>query len=191
MLNLDDIPVQFSTKAKSASVIPAIANKSILSLGHLCDNGCNFILLDEKYVSVIIDGVISIIGAKYTENEFWSVNLTPNGTTLYTVHPYFFHIANCEYAEENKTKILDFMHQAAFVPNFCTWTKVVNNNIFVTLLGLTAYAIETSLPKSINMAKGHMKTPPKNLKSTKPSLSIQHASNIMTTARPPPVEPPE
>ena len=53
-LNLDQLPVRFSTKEKSASVLPAIARKSLLSLGKLCDNGCDYISLYKNTLALLL-----------------------------------------------------------------------------------------------------------------------------------------
>ena len=84
------------------SVLPALANKTLISLVQLCNNGSDYILLDKKYVSVIIDGVTTIIGTRDTTNGVWSVDLTHNGTPLSTYCPSYVHMANSEYAQKSR-----------------------------------------------------------------------------------------
>ena len=189
-LNLDHLPVRFSTKEKSTYVLPDLANKSLLSLGQLCHNGCYYILPDKKYVSFIIYGATTIIGTRDTNNRLWSVDLTNNGTPLSAAHPSYAHMANSVCVQKNKTKLLDFLHWAVFRPTVYSCTKAFNNNFFETWPSLTEDYVQNFLSDSINTAKGHMKTAPKHLWSTKPSPPIQHEFTIVMTPTSPPVEPP-
>ena len=150
MLNLDHLPVRFSTKSKALSVLPALSKKSLLSLGQLCNNGCDYILLDKKYVRFVIDRFTTIIGTRYTTNGLWSVDLTPNGNPLPAYRPYYVHVANSVYAQKNKTELLDFLHRFAFRPTLSSRTKATNNNFLATWPGLTVDAVRKFLPDSIN-----------------------------------------
>ena len=144
------------------------------------------ILLDKKYVSAIVDGVITIIGTRYTKNGLWYVDLAPNGNPLPAAHPYYVNMANSVYAQKANTELLDFLHQPAFRPTVSSRTKATNNNFFTTWPGLPSDAVQKSLQESINTARGHTKTPPKNIRSTKPYSSIQHESTFMMTPTSPP-----
>ena len=68
------------------------------------------------------------------------------------------HMVKSVYAQKNKTKLLDFLYQAALGPTVSSWSKAVNNNFFSTWPGLTADAVHKFLPDSINTEKGYMKT---------------------------------
>ena len=119
------------------------------------------ILLDKKYVSAIVDGVITIIGTRYTKNGLWYVDLAPNGNPLPAAHPYYVNMANSVYAQKANTELLDFLHQPAFRPTVSSRTKATNNNFFTTWPGLPSDAVQKSLQESINTARGHTKPPPK------------------------------
>ena len=159
MLNLDHFPVPFSTKAKSVSVLPAIFNRSLLYLGQLCDNGCDYIFLDKKYGSVIIDGFTTIICTIDNTTGLWSIDSTPNCTPLSDTYPYYVHMANSVYAQKNKTRLLDLLHRAAFIRTVSSWKKAINSKFLANWIGFTADAVQKFLPDSINTAKGNMKQP--------------------------------
>ena len=99
-LNLDNLPVTFLTKADAASILTDLAKKSLLSLVQLCNNGCDYILLDKGYVGVIIDGVKTIIGTRDTNNGLWSVALNTNGNNLPATHPYYVNMKKSVYAQK-------------------------------------------------------------------------------------------
>ena len=47
LLDLQHLPVQLNKQARIASVQPDL-HKSLVSLGQLCDHGCDYVLLDKK-----------------------------------------------------------------------------------------------------------------------------------------------
>jgi hypothetical protein len=51
----------------------------IISLGQLCNHGCDYVLLDKHYASVIKDGVPSVIGLRNPTNGMWLVDVEPSG----------------------------------------------------------------------------------------------------------------
>ena len=42
------LPASFSSKAKSATILPQLRSSNLISLGQLCDDGCNIILNKNK-----------------------------------------------------------------------------------------------------------------------------------------------
>ena len=191
-LNLSHLPVTLSAAARQATVHPDLSSKALLSLGQLCDHGCDYILLDKRYVSVIQHGKTSVIGQRDTRTGLWHVDLHPTRSTdtLPTEHPSYQHQANSAYAQKTKADLLTFLHRACFSPSVSTWTQAIDNNFFATWPGVTSDAVRKFLPKSMATAKGHLKATRKNLRSTKPSHTPnQHPSTVMTTLSPSPEEP--
>jgi hypothetical protein len=184
-LHLPHLPVSFTASARAASVQPEL-RKSLVSLGQLCDHGCDYVLLDRQYASVIKDGVTTVIGLRDPTNGLWLVDLSPSGTPtpLPLPHPTYEHRANSAYEQKNKIQLIDFLHRACFSPPISTWTKAIDNNFFTTWPGLTSDAVRKFLPKSLATAKGHLKTSPKNLRSTTKVSSpsaVTPPSTVMTT----------
>ena len=184
-LDLHHLPLKLSSRARQTSVQPEL-RKSLISLGQLCDHGCDYVLLDKHYASVIKDGVTSVIGLLDPTNGMWLVNVEPSGTPtpLPTQHPTYQHLANSAYEQKTKVQLIDFLHRACFSPPISTWTQAIEKNFFTTWPGLTADAVRKYLPKSLATAKGHLKSSPKNLRSTskiRPIISSPQPSTVMTT----------
>ena len=184
-LHLPHLPVPLNSSARAATVQPDLC-KSLVSLGQLCDHGCDYVLLDRQYASVIKDGVTTVIGLRDPTNGLWLVDLSPSGTPTPLPHPHptYAHQANSAYEQKTKVQLIDFLHRACFSPPVSTWTKATDNNFFTTWSGLTSDAVRKFLPKSLNTAKGHLKTAPKNLRSTtknSPNPAITFPSTVMTT----------
>jgi hypothetical protein len=180
-LHLPHLPVSFTSSARAASV----------QLGQLCDHGCDYVLLDRQYASVIKDGVTTVIGLRDPTNGLWLVYLSPSGapTPLPHPHPTYVHQAHSAYKPKNKIQLIDFLHRACFSPPISTWTKAIDNNFFTTWPGLTSDAVRKFLPKSLATAKGHLKTSPKHLRSTTKVSSpstVTPPSTVMTTPPSPP-----
>ncbi len=182
------LPIDLPAASRTATVHPTLQSKALLSLGQLCDHGCDHVLLDKKYVSVIIDGVTSVIGQRDPGTGLWFVDMHPNrpGTALPKQHPSYRHHAHNAYALKTKTELIDFLHRASFSPSVSTWTQAIDSNFFASWPGLTADAVRKFLPKSLATAKGHLKATRKHQRSTKIPPLPQPASTVMTTPPAPP-----
>jgi hypothetical protein len=185
-LYLPHLPVQLDSRACKVSVHPAL-QKSLISLGKLCDNRCDYVLLEKRHASIIKDGVTSIISLRDPTNGMWLVDLEPSGTptVLPDQHPTYQYYANSVYEHKTKVELIDFLHRACFSPPISTcWVQAIGNNIFTTWPGLTAAAIQKCVPKSLVTDKGHLKASPQNLPSTSkdlPTISTIEAPTVMTT----------
>jgi hypothetical protein len=190
-LHLPHLPVQLNSSACQASVHPDL-HKSLISLGQLCDHGCDYVLLDKHHASIIQDGVTSIIGMRDPSNGMWLVDVEPSGAPMAIPdqHPTYKHYAHSAYEQKTKVALIDFLHRACFSPPLSTWVQAIERNFFTTWPGLTADAVRKFLPKSLATAKGHLKATPKNLRSTstiRPTIATIEAHTVMTT--PPSTEP--
>jgi hypothetical protein len=125
LLNLQHLPINLSSSARKATVQPDL-QKSLISLGQLCDHSCDYVLLDRQYASIIKDGITTVIGLRDPTNGIWLMDLEPSRapTPLPTKHPTYVHCANSAYYEQKtKTQLIDFLHRACFSPPISTWTK--------------------------------------------------------------------
>ena len=104
LLDLKHLSVHLPPAARAATVHPSLSSKSLLSLGQLCDHGCDYVLLDKSFVSVIQDGVVSVIGKRDTRTGLWFVDIEPNpsAAALPTQHPTYSHQANSAYEQSTK-----------------------------------------------------------------------------------------
>jgi hypothetical protein len=184
-LHLPHLPVPFTSDARAVTVQPDLC-KSLVSLGQLCDHGCDYVLLDRQYASVIKDGVTTVIGMRDPTNGLWLIDISPSGDPTKLPHPHskYVHRANSAYDQKTKTQLIDFLHRSCFSPPISTWTKAIDNNFFTTWPGLTSEAVRKFLPKSLATAKSHLKKSPKNLCSTQNISSNSDdttPSTVMTT----------
>jgi hypothetical protein len=96
-LDLRHLPITPNRYAQQASVQPDL-QKSLISLGRLCDHGCDYVLLGKHYAtsSVIKDSVTSVIGSRDPTNGMWLVDVAPSGAPnpIPTHHPAYQHYAN-------------------------------------------------------------------------------------------------
>ena len=46
------LPSTLSPAATTATIVPGLNSSSFLSLGHLCDNGCNILLKKQKMYAI-------------------------------------------------------------------------------------------------------------------------------------------
>jgi hypothetical protein len=149
-------------------------------------------LLDKHLASIIKNDVTSIIGQRDPSNGMWLVDLQPSGApiVLPARHPTYQHHANSAYEQKTKVALIDFLHRTCFSPPISTWVQAIENNCFTTWPGLSADAVRKFLPKSLATAKGHLKSTPKNLRSTskiRPTINTNEVHTVMTT--PPSNEP--
>jgi hypothetical protein len=185
-LDLPHFPFPLNQGAHKASDLPGL-NKTLISLGQLCDNGCDYVLLDKQYASIIKDGIATIIGLRDPSNGMWLADITPTGVInpYPAQHPTYQNVANSAYEQTNKTQLIHFLHRTCFSPVLSTWIQAIDKGFFTTWPGLTAEAVRKFLPKSLATAKGHLKASPKNLRSTKiKPNNTPDASTTMTTPLP-------
>jgi hypothetical protein len=76
-LLLTDLPPQ----ARKAHVLPGIVHNSLLSVGQLCDNGCD-ITFNKDIVSVMKNGKCVMLGARDPPSGLWRVNLKNAKTAI-------------------------------------------------------------------------------------------------------------
>ena len=66
--------------------------------------------------------------------------------------------------------MVQYLHATFLSPTPSTFIKAINNNHFISWLGLTANLIQKHLPKSIATLQGYMDTEQQGLQSTKPHI---------------------
>jgi hypothetical protein len=114
-LLLPHFPMPLNNRACQASVHPELTT-SLVSLGQLCDNGCDYVLLDKHHASVIKNGVTSIIGVRDPSNGMWLADIEPAGSpmVLPTSPPPYTRYANSAYEIKTKVALIDFLQKPPF-----------------------------------------------------------------------------
>jgi hypothetical protein len=137
-----------------------MANHSLLSVGHLCDEGY---IVTFKHASVTIcDSKKSQIlnGPQYLDTGLWRINLKQ--TNNHIPKP----IANNVYELLNTGALVHYLQKALFSPNKSALLQAVKYGHLITWPGLTEDAIHKHLKLTPATAMGHMNQRHQNIRST-------------------------
>jgi hypothetical protein len=145
--------------ARRAHIFPALTDHALLSVGLLCDHGCQ-VHFTETDVTVFHQRVPFIIGYR-ASNGLWKVDLAPKANNL----------ANAATAvvpaSSNLSDLLRYLHACCFSPTKSTWIRAIRNGHFTTWPGVTVANVSKLLPDSVATALGHLDQKRKNFRTTK------------------------
>jgi hypothetical protein len=176
--------------ARQAHLFPALSSGALLSIGQLCDHGCQAIF-NASTVNIIKNHQTVLQGQRNPTNGMWVIQLpahdgdapptpapSPNKpiacstsdqtTNAVLTTPAPKQAIACS-AIEHKTKadLVTFLHAACFSPATSTFLRAVKAGYFATWPGLTPELITKHLPKSLASVKGHLDQQHKNVRSAK------------------------
>ena len=154
--------------ATQAHVFPQMRTAPLLSIGQLCDHGCEA-HFDKHQVVITHQQQPLLQGTRNPTTKLWEINIQPPT-----------HTANNVYQLTRKKDLVQYMHAACFSPVPTTWCAAINAGSFNTWPGLTAELVRLHLPKSIATIKGHMQQVQQGLRSTQPTLPPQALENIIS-----------
>jgi hypothetical protein len=143
-LLLADLPPQ----ARKAQILPGLVHNSLISVGQLCDNGCNGTFTQEQ-VTVSKNGKCVMYGSPDPISRLWRVDLKQRFET---------NQIQCNHAHDNSNQkdLINYLHAACFIPVKSTWITAIKNGHFTSWPGLTEHAVEKHLSKSTSTTKGHL-----------------------------------
>ena len=150
--------------ARQAHIFPALSNKSIISIGQLCDN-----VLTATFNTTSVsqsNGSTTIHGNRYSKNDLYYLDLVAPPTLIPSSLPPLQ--ACTSYKMRNKSDVVHYLHNCSFVLVGTTWTKAIDAGYFSTWPGLTSELVCKHLPKSMDISKGHLQQDHQNVRSTKP-----------------------
>ena len=120
-----------SDEAKKTYVLPGLHSTSLLSLGQVCDDGCNVILTKDK-IEIKKDENIIATGNRSTEDGLWDIVLE----SKQKVHSKPYHINNKLNVVLNKTvtirNLICFLHASCFFSSITTFIKAIQNGNFLS-----------------------------------------------------------
>jgi hypothetical protein len=154
-----DIP-GLNAAASKAHVFPGMAHHSLLSVGHLCDEG--YIVTFQRDTVTIYNSESSklLSGPRDITTGLWRINLKqPN-------KPIPDPIANNVYALRNTGALVHYLHKALFSPTKSAMLQAVKDEHLITWPGLTEDAINKHLRLTPATAMGHMNQRRQNIRST-------------------------
>ncbi len=157
-LNLPLLPAA----ATKGHIFPALANHTLLSVGVLCDNGCNVTFKQERVDIAHADKIV--YSGKRKENGLWTISLDADKSSDVTPTSN----AAIETMDQGPLPdLINFLHASCFSPATSTLIKAINNNHFTTWPSFTVQNVQRHLEKSTATAMGHLDQKRRNIRSTK------------------------
>ena len=164
-----------------------IKNKALLSLGQLCNNGCEIHMTPTNiyiYIYNNTDATLSLKGNRDASTKMWTINSDnqPNQTQTRVQNTRLQ--ANNFYEYNKKKDIFTYLHKAAYSPVKSTLIKAINAGLFTSWPDLTAELVETHLEKSPATTQGHFGQFRKNLGSTSKLKGLPNPTSPPTECTP-------
>jgi hypothetical protein len=154
-----DIP-KLNAAASKANVFPGMANKSLLSVGQLCDEGY-IVTFKHAAVTICNPGNSKILsGPRLLNTGLWRINLKQINSHI--PEP----IANNVYELHNTGAFVHYFHKALFSPTKSAMLHAVKDGHLITWPGLTEDAINKHLKLTPATAMGHMNQRRQHILST-------------------------
>jgi hypothetical protein len=162
-----DLPIPaLPSAATKAHLFPHLAANALLSIGVLCDNGCEA-LFTATTVTITLQGKVVMVGHRQSPG-LWYVDLeNPTANKQTTQQTTTTDTANVIIDAKTQAELMEYLHATAFSPVESTFIQAIEKGHFTTWPGLTAEAVRKHLPKSMATAKGHLDQQRKNIQSTK------------------------
>ncbi len=165
-LNLPALP----PSAKQAHLFPALQDTCLVSIGMLCDAGCeaNF---TKTTVNVTLNGTLILQGNRCLKTGLWNVPLQAPE-----------HQANSIMGTAKVAEQVAFSHAALFSPSISTLEQALGNNYVRGFPGLTLHTLRKHTPNSVATAKGHLDNTRANQQSTKTPIAQPEPEEVISPA---------
>jgi hypothetical protein len=144
--------------ARQAHIVPDLTNQSLISIGQLCDAGCE-VILDANLAKVLCKGKVILTGTRTQLTKLWHLN-TPFQTA-----------ASASTLPHKQAEAVAFAHATLWSPALSTLQQALDSGILTTFPGLTSETLRKCPPNSAATYKGHLDQSRKNQRSTKPKPS--------------------
>jgi hypothetical protein len=154
-----DIP-ELNAAASKSHVFPGMAHHSLLSVGHLCDEG--YIVTFQRDTVTICNSENSklLSGPRDVTTGLWRINLKQTNKPI--PNP----ISNNVYELRNTGGLFHYLHKTLFSPTKAAMLQAVKDGHLITWPGLTEDAINTHFKLTPATAMGHMNQRLQNIRST-------------------------
>ena len=146
-----------SQVGRNSHILPGLTSSSLLSMGQLCDDGCE-IKLTKSDIKIFKNKNLIIQGERNFEDGLWDIKLT---TPNYKI--------NAIIRKDTTTyDLIHYLHACCFSPPISTFKKAIRKGNFLTWPGLQQDTkILKYLEETMATAKGHLDQERKHLQSTK------------------------
>ena len=160
LLSHQDLPI----KARKSHVSPGL-NKALLSIGTLCDHGCES-TFNDKYVHILNkwSGKVIMKGTRDPRTNVYMLNLTQRNklmTESTTPDKYF---AGSAYECKSKITLVDYHHSSCWITTQSGWGKAITKNLFTSWPGLSVDLVQKYLSRKKSTILGHLQQPHKCLR---------------------------
>lgn len=175
-LTLPDV----SPSARLAHIFEDMPDKSLLSIGPLCNDGCE-VLFRSGDVSIRKNDREILHGTRDVHTGLWFVDRSPilqapDSSVTPSPAPFY---AFSAFPAANDAARLAFFHAALGSPALSTLTQAINRGHLRAFPTLTAALLAKHPPASEAMVKGHLDQHRAHTRSTKPRpLSHQHSTDF-------------
>ena len=135
-------------------------NESLLSIGQLCDKGCNAVFSKDK-LNVYLNNKIILQGTRNTKDGLWDVPFDQQEIRLNYI------------VKKNlpKYELAQYLHSCAFSPALDTFTKAIKNGNFISWPGINDIDFKKFLINTPAIAKGHLDQERQGLQSTQDEIN--------------------
>ena len=142
-------------------------NKSLLSIGTLCDHGCEA-TFNNKYVLILNkwSGKVIMKGTRDPRSNLYMISLTQQNklmTESTTPDEYVLGIA---YECKSKSTLVDYHHASCCIPTQSGCGNAITKNFFTSWPGLSFDLVQKYLSKKQSTILGHLQQPRIGLIST-------------------------
>jgi hypothetical protein len=151
---------ELSAAAYKAHDFPGMANHSLLSVRHLCNEGY-IVTFNNALVTACNSQKSQILsGPRDLDTGLWRINLKQDNQQIHQP------VANILNELRNTPALFHYFHKALFSPKKSALLQAVKNGHLVTWTGLTEDAIDKHLKLTLATAMGHMSQRRENIRST-------------------------
>jgi len=155
-LNCPNLPLA----ACHGHIVPQLATQLLLSIGQLCNAGCD-VQFTATTINICHDNNIIMSRHRTPATKLWNLDIqTPTAIAS----------TNATSGTAKPAELVTFAHTAMFSPTVSTLTEALQHGYLPEFAGLTLEHLQKYPPQSIPMIKGHMDQERKNLRSTKSQL---------------------
>jgi hypothetical protein len=159
------MPPEMPKGANVAHIFPALKNSSLLSVGQLCDHGCE-VHFDANTVTIKHKGETMLTGKRShnTIGKLWILDpYTPKLEQI--IEPVTEYI-NAALNKDTVANRIAFYHASMLSPVLSTWCDAIDAGRFTTWPALTSAQVRRHPPQSIAMQMGHLDQQRSNVRST-------------------------
>ena len=157
-----------TTTGQTAYSFPNLKNESLISVGQLCDDGCE-VIFNKNMVQIKKNNTTILTGSRSAKDKLYDIKLSSNEQIKTNATNKINYIIQ---KDKSKTDLARYLHASAFSPSLSTFHHAIKQGNFVTWPGVDTLNFSKLLGTPMATAKGHLDGERKNLQSTKQSTNL-------------------